>query len=195
MSDIPVPGPTPDVTLPADAQPDGPLSVRLLSEADWESYRDLRREMLADAPDFFWATLEQVADYTEATWRERVSGPHTHLQAMRDGSPVGALSIDWTGYTEDMLLDEDTVNIVSVYVRPGHRGEGVVEALLGAADAVMRQAGRSRQLLETPEDNVRGRRAYERLGFTETGHRARDPRRPHLAEIEYGRTVPPFHAG
>ena len=54
----------------------------------------------------------------------------------------------------------------------------------------MRQAGRSRQLLETPEDNIAGRRAYERLGFTETGHRSADPRRPQLAEVEYGRLVP-----
>ena len=191
MSDVPVPGPRPEVVLSAAAQPAGPLSVRLLGEADWESYRDLRREMLADAPDFFWATLADVADYTEATWRERVSGPHTHLQALLGGVPVGALSVDWIGYTEDMLLDADTVNIVSVYVRPGHRGAGIVEALLTAADDLLRQAGRSRQLLETPEDNVRGRRAYERLGFVETGHRSADPRRPHLDEVEYGRTVPP----
>lgn len=190
MSDIPLPGRRPDVTLPEAVQPDGPLSLRLLTEADWESYRELRLEMLADAPDYFWATLGDVADYTEATWRERASGPHTHLQALVDGVPVGALSIDWVGYTEDMRLDEDTVNIVSVYVRPGHRGRGVVEALLAGADEVMRQAGRSRQLLETTEDNLSGRRAYERLGFTETGHRSEDPRRPHLAEIEYGRTVP-----
>lgn len=190
MSDIPVSGRRPEVTLPETVQPDAPLSLRLLDEAEWESYRELRLEMLADAPDYFWATLDDVADYTEATWRERVSGPHTHLQALADGVPVGALSIDWVGYTEDMLLDEETVNIVSVYVRPGHRGRGVVEALFAGADEVMRQAGRSRQLLETPEDNIAGRRAYERLGFTETGHRSADPRRPQLAEVEYGRLVP-----
>lgn len=190
MSDTPVRGARPDVHLPESAQPGAPLSVRLLAEADWESYRALRLEMLADAPDFFWATLADVAGYTEATWRERAAGPQTHLQVMHDGEPVGALSIDWIGYTEDMLLDEDTVNIVSVYVRRSHRGHGVVEALLSAADAVMRTAGRSRQLLETPEDNVRGRRAYERLGFVETGHRVRDPRREHLQEIEYERIVP-----
>lgn len=191
MSDTPLHGPCPDVVLPASAQPRPPLSVRLLTEADWESYRALRLEMLADAPDFFWATLADVAAYTESTWRERAAGPQTHLQALRDGEPVGALSIDWIGYTEDMRLDEDTVNIVSVYVRPGHRGLGVVDALLFAADEVMRAAGRRRQLLETPEDNIRGRRAYERLGFMETGHRAEDPRREHLQEIEYARTVPP----
>ena len=178
---------------PADSGAPAPqtLTVRRLAEADWESYRELRLEMLADSPDYFWATLDEVADYTEQTWRERVSGPQTHLQALSGGEPVGALSIDWIGYTEDMLLDEDTVNIVSVYVRPGHRGAGIVEALLTAADDLLRQAGRSRQLLETPEDNVRGRRAYERLGFVETGHRSADPRRPHLDEVEYGRTVPP----
>lgn len=191
MSDIPLPGRRPDVALPESAQPDGPLSLRLLTEADWEAYRELRLEMLADAPDYFWATLADVEHYTEQTWRERASGPQTHLQALADGQPVGALSIDWIGYTEDTLLDEDTVNIVSVYVRPGHRGRGVVAALLAGVDEVMRQAGRSRQLLETTEDNVSGRRAYERLGFVETGHRSPDPRRPRLQEVEYGRTVPP----
>lgn len=189
-----------DTTDPAPppAAPAGPgrpapeaLTVRRLTEADWDSYRELRLEMLADAPDFFWATLDEVADYTEQTWRERVSGPQTHLQALAHGEPAGALSIDWIGYTQDMLLDEDTVNIVSVYVRPAHRGRGVVEALLAAADEVMREAGRTRQLLETPEDNERGRRAYAKLGFVETGCRSADPRRPHLEEVEYGRIVPP----
>ena len=53
---------------PADSGAPAPqtLTVRRLAEADWESYRELRLEMLADSPDYFWATLDEVADATRA---------------------------------------------------------------------------------------------------------------------------------
>ena len=154
-------------------------------------YCQLRREMLADAPDWFWTTLADVQAWTEADWRAQLTGhPRTHYHAQLGDTPVGALGIDWVGYTEDLALDADSVNIVAVYVRPAYRGGGVLPALLARADAEMRRAGRHRQLLETPEDNLRARRAYERLGFRETGRRMPDPRREGLQEVEYARIVP-----
>ncbi|PMC75774.1 MULTISPECIES: GNAT family N-acetyltransferase [unclassified Brachybacterium] len=166
------------------------LAVRRLVPDDWAAYRMLRLEMLADAPDYFWSTLEMVQDRDEQAWRSEVAGPRTHYQAVRDGEVVGALSIDWVGYTAEHPLAEGSVNIVSVFVRPAHRGTGVTAALLAAADQAMRERGRTRQLLETPEDNTPARRTYERLGFTETGRRFPDPRRAGLEEVEYERILP-----
>lgn len=165
------------------------LTVRRLGHEDWQALRDMRREMLADAPDWFWTTLADVEPWGEQEWRAALSGGRAYLLAERGAEPVGLLGIDWVGYTEDLRLDADTVNIVSVYVRPAHRGSGVLGALLAAADEEVRAAGRCRQLLETPEDNLRARRAYERLGFRETGHRAPDPRRAGLQEVEYARML------
>lgn len=176
---------------PESGSGDRAITVRVLEIDQWQSYRDLRIEMLRDAPDFFWSTSADVAEYTEFDWKCEVAGPRTHLQALEGSTPVAALSIDWIGYGPDMMLDETTVNIVSVYVRPSHRGRGVTALLLARADDLMREAGRSRQLLETPEDNVAARRAYEKLGFQETGRRSPDPRRAHLNEVEYQRVISP----
>lgn len=166
------------------------IRLRAVTPDLWECHRDLRLEMLADAPDAFWATLAEAEAMTDEQWRARTAGPLVHLQALvgtADGEELaGSLGIDPVGYTEDLPLDADTVNVVAVYVRPAFRGRRVVRALVAGAADVVRGMGRDRLLLEVTSDNAPARRAYERLGFTETGRTHPDPRRgSEFCEVEY----------
>lgn len=176
------------------------LHIHRVSGEDWRSHRDLRLEMLADAPHAFWATLDQVRERTEEQWRGELAGSRIFLQARstpgddhsaagHGAAVLGQLGIDPVGYTEELALPSDTVNIVSLYVRPAHRGGGVTRALFAAAAETMRSLGRSHMLLETPDDNMPARRRYRALGFRETGRTAPDPRREGHVEVEYAAHV------
>lgn len=165
--------------------PDAPITIRRALPEHWEAHRDLRLEMLADAPDAFWTTIADVHDRAPEQWREDVDGSRIHLQALVGDEVAGGLGIDPVGYDEDVLLDDETVNIVSVYVRPAFRGGGIVRALMVAARDTVDGLGRKRMLLETVDDNAAARCRYQRLGFVETGRRFPDPRREDHQEIEY----------
>lgn len=161
------------------------VRVHRVLPAQWRAHRDLRLQMLADAPDAFWATLDDVRERTPRQWREEIEGPRIHLQATRGDQVAGGIAVDPIGYTPELLLPEGTVNIVSAYVRPEHRGGGVIRALFAGARDVVRELGCTRMLLETPDDNAPARRRYLSLGFRETGNRFPDPRRDGFHEIEY----------
>lgn len=160
--------------------------MRRLSGEDWRAHRDLRLEMLAAAPDAFWTTLDQVRDRSEEQWRADAEGPVIRLHAEVDGQVAGGLGIDPVGYVEEMRLDERTVNIVAVYVRPAFRGGDVTRALFAGAARELAALGRDRLLLEVTDDNLPARRRYESLGFRPTGALHPDPRREDHREIEYG---------
>lgn len=156
-----------------------------LDASHWELFRELRLEMLTVAPTVFWSTLDMYDSYTMQQWQDAVAGDRSYFVARESGSAAGILGLDPCGYTEELALDGDTVNIVSVYVRRASRGRGVLEALMKEAAAWMREQGRTRMLLETVDDNRRARAAYERLGFRETGRTFPDPRRNDHVEVEY----------
>ena len=68
------------------------ITVRVLGEADWQRYREVRLAALKDSPDAFVSTYEEEADYDEAHWRERMTNAQ-RLLAEVDGAPVGVASL------------------------------------------------------------------------------------------------------
>jgi len=58
---------------------------------------------------------------------------------------------------------------VGVYVRPQHRGAGLIDALIDAAAQWCRQRDVTELVLDVHRDNVRAQRAYRRAGFAPTG--------------------------
>jgi hypothetical protein len=49
------------------------ITVRRTRESDWQEYRDLRLEMLADTPPAFGETLENARGWDEGEWRMRAA--------------------------------------------------------------------------------------------------------------------------
>jgi len=141
--------------------------VRASTEDDWEAYRALRFEMLADAPIAFLETLEQAKQHPEEHWRRRASntvGTTTLFAAVaEDGRWLGSMG----GYQAVGALDP---YLVGVYVTPAFRGRehGMTDALLDAVIDWARGRG-DRLLLEVHEDNEAAIRSYLRRGFVFTG--------------------------
>jgi GNAT superfamily N-acetyltransferase len=74
--------------------------------------------------------------------------------------PAGYACLYWTFSS---VSATDVVLVNDLYVRPQHRGNGVGEALIGAAVDVARERGASHVRWFTALDNRRAQRLYERV--------------------------------
>lgn len=153
------------------------LTIHRVTPDDWRSHRDLRLEMLKDAPDAFFTQYDDVVGFDEDTWRERIA-TQFHFQARLDGDPVGSVGV-W----DDPETPSDAATLVAMYVAPRARGTGTGEQLVQAVLDEAAARGRSRVVLEVTETNEPARRLYERMGFGYDGTRHPLPRREHLDEL------------
>jgi ribosomal protein S18 acetylase RimI-like enzyme len=153
------------------------LKVHRVTPDDWRSHRDLRLEMLREAPDAFFTQYDDVAGFDEGTWRERIA-TQCHFQVRLDGDAVGSVGI-W----DDPETPSDASTLVAMYVAHRARGTGVGERLVQAVLDEAAARGRSRVVLEVTETNDPAIRLYERMGFAFDGTRHPLPRRPELHEL------------
>jgi len=82
--------------------------------------------------------------------------------AWRDGQPVGLVNCI-EGYST--FKARPLMNIHDIAVLPGHRGQGVGQALLQAAQDHARARGCCKLTLEVLTGNLVALRSYERFGF------------------------------
>ena len=154
------------------------ILVREATAGEWQVLRDIRLEALRDAPDAFLSTYAEQVALEEGNWRGFISRGGTFLAYFPEGNttePAGLVSGD--------LEEPSTVQLMSMWVRPQARGEGVGEALI---DAVVDWAGPQNAKsvhLRVIETNKYARLLYERCGFSPTGQRQPLPPKPHLIEI------------
>ena len=128
---------------------------------DWQTWKPIRLEALADTPIGFGERHADAAAQTDEEWRHRwvthSSGPRLLAHA-DDGALLGMAG----GFVRD-----DWVRVLfGVYVRPAARGQGVLAALVAAVAA---WAAPYDLHLDVHVDNAHARRAYERLGWVYDG--------------------------
>ena len=156
-----------------------PMHLHVVRPDDWESHRDLRLEMLQDAPDAFWYTYADEAVYDEADWRERIEGAWL-VQARDADGVVGSAGLGSHWEPERAR----TATLFGLYVAPRARGRGVGEALVRAVLEEARHLGKAEVVLEVGGHNGPAIALYERCGFVRTGATAAHPRREDLHELE-----------
>jgi predicted GNAT family acetyltransferase len=126
--------------------------LRRLVPDDWQTFRDIRLRSLADSPDAFGSTLEREQAFTEAEWRQRVSGP---VYVVLDPGPVSVGGI----------FDNDGVGQVwGMWTEPAHRRRGHASRILEAVTPL-----HPRVQLHVNTGNPAARSVYERFGFAGTG--------------------------
>jgi predicted GNAT family acetyltransferase len=133
--------------------------ARRLGTDDWETFRDVRLRSLADSPDAFGSTLEREQGFTEADWRQRVSGP---VYVVEDPAPVAVGGI---------FDREGTGQIWGMWTDPAHRGRGHAHRILDALTDLLPEVQ-----LHVNITNGGARVVYERYGFVGTGEL--EPLRP-----------------
>ncbi|MDA3650322.1 GNAT family N-acetyltransferase [Saccharopolyspora indica] len=158
------------------------VAVRPIRADEWREAKELRLFALKDpaAPIAFLQTYEQASAEPDSFWQERA-------EAAADGTRVrqfvaegrdGAWSGTATVLVEDVGSDDifgatvqqRQAHIVAVFVRPEHRGSGVIDALFEMAVGwAWSVAEASRVRLYVHEDNARAERFYRRYGFVRSG--------------------------
>jgi ribosomal protein S18 acetylase RimI-like enzyme len=129
------------------------------------------REFVRPGDDDWEAYLVRIADVADRASRTTV------LVAAEDGWILGSLTLELEGRVRDEDDDEHRplapgeAHIRMLGVDPGARGRGVARALMQAAEAQARHAGKSIVTLNTTRRMAAARAMYERLGYERTEDR------------------------
>ncbi|MFG3014965.1 GNAT family N-acetyltransferase [Streptomyces cinerochromogenes] len=157
-------------------------AVRAIRPDEWERVKELRLDALRDpiAHLAFLETYENAVAQPDSFWQERAVrsgvGSTTARQFIAeapDGTWAGSVTLlieeggseDWAGFP----VERRQGHMVGVFVRPEHRGNGLIEALFeaGVAWAWEREAERVRLFVH--RENARAQAAYRKLGFEPSG--------------------------
>ncbi|GIJ75671.1 Protein N-acetyltransferase, RimJ/RimL family [Micromonospora phaseoli] len=160
--------------------------IRRVGLADAARMRALRLEMLADAPLAFLETIAEAAARPHAEYAARIAQVSTGTEnAQFVADPGGRLVGHAGGITHPA---EPAVTVLyAVYITPPWRGTGLLAELVDAVSAWSRACGRHELMLEVVVGNDRAYRAYQRLGFVDTGVRVPHPHIPALRELQMRR--------
>ncbi len=165
--------------------------VRRVRADEWKLARDLRLEALRDpaAPMAFLETFEQSATRPDEFWMDRAErsasgGRINQLLALLPGADetsAPATLDEVAGTVTVRILEPGDLDgqgrgtttrralLVAVYVRPAHRGAGVLDALIAEAAQWCSDQGLAELYLGVHADNARAKGAYRRAGFTPIG--------------------------
>ena len=166
----------------------GARVIRQLREADAESYVELRRQGLLEAPLAFGASPEDDMAASAEAVRDRLrQGPEwVILGAFQDGL-IGAVGL----MRDRAVKASHKAHIWGMYVAQGQRGHGVGAELLRAALQHARAVpGVSWVHLAVTSAAPQARRLYERAGFEVWGTEPEALRHEGRAVVEYHMALP-----
>ena len=141
------------------------LEIRELSPDEWEIWRRLRLDALAEAPYAFGSRLAdwQGENDREERWRSRLGIPGSfNVVAVLDDQPVGMASGVPT-------TDDSVIELISMWVAPAARGRGVGDALVQEVEQWGTGTGAQVVRLCVAEGNRAASELYQRNGFRFTG--------------------------
>lgn len=141
------------------------MKISRLVIGDESVLRDIRLRALADSPSAYGSSLDLEIALTDADWRNRLArvDAATFICRDGDGTAIGLVA---------GIIDDDLANVgwlVSMWVDPAQRGNGVAGQLIDEVLAWSRAQNCTSLLLQVTEGNVSAQRMYEKRGFRETG--------------------------
>jgi GNAT superfamily N-acetyltransferase len=150
--------------------------IERLEPDEWERLKAIRLRALADAPDAFGSTVEEVRVWPDTRWQEQCRTIATFV-AVIDGGDVGMVrGVASTEY-------HDAAFLISMWVAPTARRQGVGSALVDSLTAWADAGGFSRLLLDVADTAPGAIALYASKGFVANGHRGNmPPPRVHISE-------------
>lgn len=138
------------------------INLRILTPDDWRLWREMRLEALRNAPEVFSATLAdwQGKGDAQERWRNRLTAVAFNGVAELDGKPAGMISGGW---------NQGNVELLSLWVTPAARGQGVGDRLVEAVVKWARSQGSPQIILSVKTGNVAATRLYLRHDFSDVG--------------------------
>jgi GNAT superfamily N-acetyltransferase len=141
--------------------------MKIISNAPssrWEEYRELRLEALEQVPQAFLDDFEKDQTTPKDEWLRKLANMHF---AEIDGKWVGMVG----AYQEEKTKVRHILNVVSVYVRPSYRGQGIGKALIEHVIALGKKNPEVKKLsLGVVTTQESAHELYKSLGFIDGGH-------------------------
>jgi GNAT superfamily N-acetyltransferase len=136
------------------------LEVQRLTPDSWRTYQEVRLAALREAPNAFGSRWEDEATMDEGAWRDRLR-ERAQFAAYSEDVVVGIVG----GATSE---DRRTAHLVSMWVDPRWRGQGVGDHLVKVVLDWAREQGCDDVRLWVADGNREAERLYHRNGFIRT---------------------------
>ena len=140
------------------------MQIHSLTSEDAPAWREIRLEMLATHPLAFGSTHADWVDRPLGDFAARLD--KVEVMGAVDGDRLVA-TMGW--FKRAGKSEAHRGLIVTVYVRPSHREQHLLDGLLAALIPQARQAGILQLELDVATDNAPARAAHARNGFVEIG--------------------------
>lgn len=144
------------------------LAIQRVSSADWLLLKQTRLAALKNAPHAFTRSYAEEAAFPEETWRARAEANASDensagFLAFAADSPVGLVACLWKDRPQGQ------VQLVSLWVAPQVRRQGVASALLEATLTWARDVGAVTCEADVTDENHDATVFYWRRGFRRVG--------------------------
>jgi GNAT superfamily N-acetyltransferase len=137
------------------------IDLQAIGPDDWKAWRELRLAALQEAAFAFGSQYADWAGAPEERWRQRLSEPGAYqVIATIDGTPAGMAG----GFPDE----DQTAELVSMWVAPAGRGKGVGNALMQAVEDWARSTGATTLRLSVVPGNDPAHNLYLRHGYVDT---------------------------
>ncbi len=146
---------------------DDPVEIVSLPPEHWQAYRAIRLEALRDSPQAFGTTYADMLAKPQGFWQLRLEDAASAksswlLFARRAGSVLGMI-----GAFADPP-ESRAAAVISVFVTPAERGQGVSRLLMHAILERLAQAGFTQAHLSVNIEQKAALRLYQNFGFRVT---------------------------
>lgn len=159
--------------------------IERLTTGHEECLRALRLRALAESPDAFASTFDDVSALPFEQWRRQLAELATFV-AVDDGRDIGI--VRGAPHTDV----SDTVYLCSMWVAPDARGRGIASALVDSVVTWATAEGFARLILDVSENNLAAAALYTKKGFVANGIRGTlPPPREHFREFQMERKLTP----
>jgi ribosomal protein S18 acetylase RimI-like enzyme len=143
------------------------ITVRRVRPREWRRWRDLRLAALADSPRAFGSTHQTESTRADQVWKARTaafaSDPNRAVF-------VAAQGRRWVGCAGIYAAEDEPTTVISMWVAPEARRQGIARRLLDAVRAWAEARGEPQIRLLVVRDQRAARALYERYGFRKSGH-------------------------
>jgi RimJ/RimL family protein N-acetyltransferase len=162
------------------------LHVRRIRPDEGAALKALRLLALADAPDAFAQTLDEVQRSTDSDWAAKA---HRWATSLTDASFFAVRDADIVGMG-GVFIDCGHGELVAMWTRPHARCEGVAHQIIEAVVEWCHAGGLAELWAGVADGNRRAAALYESAAFEPTG-RVRPLRRDGRGrELRYRRALP-----
>lgn len=111
------------------------VTVRVLTDDDWELYKSFRLAALMESPEAFAASYADEEAFDDEEWHDRMRRA-TRLLAEVGDKQVAVCSVRAQAPREG--TDDEMAELFSIWVKPDHRQRGIAYELVRAAAGIAR---------------------------------------------------------